>query len=176
MKDLPNFIFEVPQGESIKRVEFARPSFKVMKLVSQCIAEEHFLNAGVALFKNTVIAGGEALAEDPQAYAAVCYELYKEVINSMPAIEIEDQGAHWIAKLEGGEVRIAKPSFEVIKLAAKAGNTSKLLAGECYLVEGLPADSPIWKDGISFAALAIEVQAAFSRGLPKVKRITLGEP
>lgn len=169
-----NFKYEVGEGDAAQCFEFTRPSFKVMKLVSNFLGEDDILGGAMALATNTVL-NAEGLQGDPAVVTAVCYELYKEVLESMPNFSLEDKGSQWVGENEGEAVEIKKPSMEAIKLASRAGLTSKMLAGECLLADGLPSSSPIWQDGILFAALCMQVEKAFNASLPKVRRISLGE-
>lgn len=177
MKNLASFKFEVPQGDACRQIEFRRPEFKTIKFATQYIQEKDPLGAGMALAENTIVGDIAELKADPMEYAAVCKALYQAVFESMPSVKIEDCGKDWKAEIEGVEeaVKIAKPSIEVIKLASKAANTAFLLAGECLLVDGLPADSEVRQDGIVFAALAMDIYRAFDLALPKIKRVGLGE-
>jgi hypothetical protein len=169
MSNLPFFKVNLSDGE----IKVARPDTATAKLFTTHLLREDHLAAGEVLCRNCREAGPD-LADDPMAYTQVCLALFSAYVEAMPTVKVDDAGQEWTVKTEAFELVVKKPSLEVIKLALRAFNTNRVLAGEALLVGGLDPGHPIWGDGIEFSAVAVAVYNAFSAGLPEVT-VSLGK-
>jgi hypothetical protein len=136
------------------------------------LAEDHFA-AGEVLLSNCKQSGPD-LDGNPMAYTQVCLALFSAYLDALPEVKVDDGGGQWVVSVEDRTINVAKPSLAMIKLALRAFNTNRVLAGEALLAGGLEAGHPIWEDGIEFAAVAVAVFNAFQAALPAVS-VSLGK-